>query len=104
MLSTNVIVEEQKQDLSNIYQINGLSQYVNMVDDMINENYRSVNFIEHSLLEDPETPKHEQICFEVYITSEPDDIIEDQKKFYKALIKLIPSDKRQFFTFTYCVS
>ena len=103
-MSANVIVEEQKQDLLNIYQINGLSQYVYMIDDMINENYRGVNFIEHSLLKDPEIPNHEQICFEIYLTSEPDEAIEDQRKFYKALIKLIPSDKRHFFTFTYRVS
>lgn len=97
----NLLIENQRRDLLNN---NELLQYINLINDMIKRNYRGVTFIEHSFYKDPEIPNQEQICFEIHITAEPSEIIGDQKKFYKELIKSVPSDKRKFFTFTYRVS
>jgi hypothetical protein len=101
---SNVVVKDQNQELLSIYQRNDVSQYISVIEDMIRRNYRGITSIEHNFFIDPEIPGREQICFEIYITGDPDNIIEDQKKFYKALIKSISSDIRRHFTFTYKVS
>lgn len=97
-------VERMDEEAMEICQRKGLSPYIKTLDNMIYETYQGVDFIEHSLLKDPDTPEHEQLCFEIHITSEPDKIIEDQREFYLAFIQQVPREKRHFFTFTYRVS
>ena len=98
------IVEQMSEEVIEICEREGLSPYIEPVDKMIHRIYRGVDFIEHTLLRDPEAPELKQLCFEIHITGQPDEIIEDQKKFYRALIRQVPREKRRFFTFTYHVS
>lgn len=97
-------MERMDEEAMEICQRKGLSPYIKTLDNMIYETYQGVDFIEHSLLKDPDTPEHEQLCFEIHITGEPDKIIGDQREFYLAFIKQVPREKRHFFTFTYRVS
>ncbi len=98
------IVEQMGEEVIEICEREGLSPYIEPLNKMINRAYRGVDLIEHTLLRDPEVPEREQVCFEIHITGKPDEIIEDQREFYRALIKQIPREKRDFFTFTYHVS
>ncbi len=103
--SGNVTLAYTKSDttdhgMTDMCEKEGLLEYIELVQTMIRSTYRGVQFIEKSLLKDAEAPGQEQVCFEIDIVGDADEIIEDQRKFYRSLIRRVPQHKRRFFTFT----
>lgn len=84
---------------------NDISKYVDKIDKMIRACYRDVEDIRHECVNYPDVPGYQKLCFEIHLTSTPDQATEDEDKLYAALFSSeIPKDKRNFFIFTHYLS
>jgi len=111
-MDANILYYTDKKDVwgskldsesSSIFLENNLFQYIKQVHNTIYETYRGVSFVETKLIEDPEIPNDPKICFEIHLTGEPVQILEDEEKFYVLFFEEVPGEKQHFFTFTYQV-
>ena len=80
---------------------NDLLLYIKPIYDTIYEAHKGVDSVEVELVEDPEIPNYEKMCFEIHLTGEPTQILEDEKTLYTLFFEKIPEDKEHFFVFTY---
>lgn len=80
---------------------NGLIPYVEKVDSEIFRVYKNVIMIRHRVLDYGDIPKQERLRFEIHLTGEPEEILQDEKKLYDFLFSQIPDEKQDFFSFTY---
>lgn len=95
-----------KMDLETIHMCErkGLLPYIPLIRDMIHDTYRGVNYIKLERVHDPEAPEYEELCFEIHLTSEPDQVLDDEDAFYDAFFSKIPQDKQESFVLIYRVS
>lgn len=111
-MDTNILYYTDRKDVwglgldsesQNICLENNLLPYIKQVHDTIYETYRGVSFVEPELIEYPEISNYPKICFEIHLTSEPIQILEDEETFYVLFLEKVPEEKQHFFTFTYRV-
>ena len=81
----------------------GLIPYIGKIRSRINEAYHNVTSVKLERTEDPEIEDYEKVCFEIHLSGESAQILEDEERFYAIFFKEIPEDKQEFFTFTYCI-
>lgn len=106
LLTGAVTVEDipMDQEVMDMCERKGLLPYIPSIRDMIHNTYRGVNYIKLERVQDPEAPEYEKLCFEIYVTSEPHQVLDDEDAFYDAFFSEIPQDKRDSFVFIYEVS
>ncbi len=80
-----------------------LLPYIEKIRSGIYEAYHNVVAVKQERTEDPEIEDYEKVCFEIHLSGESAQILEDEEKFYTIFFKEIPEDKQEFFTFTYCI-
>lgn len=97
---TELLLDEKTKDMCRKH---GLLPYIRQIRNRIYDTYQGVSSVEQEGTEDPEIPDCEKVCFEIHLTGEPTQILEDEEKFYAFFFKEVPKEKQQFFTFTYCV-
>ena len=77
---------------------------IESINDIIRNNNQGVHHVDLGLIQDPEVPGHEKLCFEIHLVSEPDQVLDDEDDFYDDFFSKIPQGKRDFFVFIYQVS
>lgn len=80
---------------------NGLLPYVEKVDNEIFRVYKNVIMIKHRVLDYGDILKQERLRFEIHLTGEPDEILQDEKKLHAFLFSQVPDEKQDFFSLTY---
>jgi len=80
-----------------------LLPYIGEIRSSIYETYHNVISVEPKRTEDPEIEDYEKVCFEIHLSGESAQILQDKRKFYTIFFKEVPKEKQEFFTFTHCI-
>jgi len=90
------------EQIENICQKYGISLEFQKIYKMIYETYHGIKDIKMSVIDDIDRMGENRICFEINIKRNMvHHVVEDEKRFFKLLVKEIPERKNQHFRFTF---
>ena len=99
-LQTELLLDEETKDMCLRHD---LLPHIEKIRSGIYETYHNVISVKQERTEDPEIEDYEKVCFEICLSGESTQILDDEEKFYTIFFREIPEDKQEFFTFTYAI-